>query len=138
MAFVNEYISEADSNKYGLEEINNRFVVGGTRARSWTVDHDRDMYLRNVAMGREEFAHQSTWTFYWGGRVIVVELENICTVGEMGGVRHGYKRVRSIEIPLELRVQKDEIVKDLKAAFTAYKDGGVAATATDYTLTLDV
>jgi hypothetical protein len=138
MAFINEYISESDKEKYALEEINKRFVVGGTHARDWTVDHDRDMYLRNVAMGREDFSHQSTWTFYWRGQLIIVELENICTVGEMGGRCHGHKRVHSIEIPACFETWQTEILADLKEAFVAYKDGGVFASASQYTLTLDV
>lgn len=138
MAFINEYISESDKEKYALEEINQRFIIGGTHARSWTVDHERNMYLRCVAMGREEFSHQSTWTFYWGQQLIIVELDNICTIGDMGGPCHGHKRVRSIEIPACYQARRNEILVDLKEAFVAYKDGGVFASATEYTLTLDV
>lgn len=138
MAFVNEYISAEDSKKYDIDGINKRFIVGGTNARDWTIDHERGIYLRMVAWGREEFSHQSTWTFYWHGELLVLELENISTTGSTGGTRSGHKRLRSIEIPQHLEPKRAEIIADLKEALTAYKDGGVFATATTYALTFDV
>jgi hypothetical protein len=36
MGFVNEYIPAGDVEKYGLDEIDRRFVVGGTGARDPT------------------------------------------------------------------------------------------------------
>ena len=139
MTFINEYIPEEDKIKYGLEEINERFIVGGTKCRSWTIDRERDIYLRNVARGwGEDICHQSTWTFSWHGELIVLELDNISTTGKAGGDRHGHKRIRKIEIPDHLEGKREEILADLKEALTAYKDGGVFATAKTYILTLDV
>ncbi|MBS0355280.1 MAG: hypothetical protein JSR83_15435 [Proteobacteria bacterium] len=138
MAFVNEYLSEDDCKKYEIHLIDERFVVGGTSSNSWTIDRDRNIYLRTVARGREEFSHLSTWTLYWHEDLIVLELENLSTSGPTGGVCHGHKRVRSIEIPPHLEDKRADILSDLKDALTAYKDGGVYARATEYTLTLDV
>jgi hypothetical protein len=138
MAFVNEYISATDIKKYDIENINRRFVVGGTRARDWTIDREREIYLRNVANGREEFSRISTWTLYWGGNLITLELENLGTSGQPGEMRHGRKRLRRIEIPTTLDHRRTEILADLRDALTVYKDGGVFATATDYTLTLEI
>ena len=138
MTFVNEYISAEEIKKYDLENINKRFIVGGTKARDWTIDRERNIYLRNVANGREEFSHQSTWTFYWHGELILLELDNISTSGVAGGDRCGNKKLRSITIPHHLEANYDEIIVDLKEALTVYKDGGVFATATAYTLILDV
>lgn len=138
MPFVNERIMPADVEKYRLGEIDKRFIVGGTHARDWTIDRDRDIYLREVATGREEFASDSTWTLLWRGELIQVELTNISLSGPVGGVRHGHKRVTLLGIPPHLRVHRDEIIADLREALTAYKDGGVYASATSYTLTLDV
>lgn len=137
MAFVNEYICDDDYKKYDIEKIDEGYVVGGTSSNSWTIDRDRDVYLRSVARGREEFSHWSTWTLYWHGDLIVLDLENLSTSGPTGGVCHGHKRVRSIQIPLHLEEHRVEILSDLKDALTAYKDGGVFARASDYTLTLD-
>lgn len=138
MAFVNEYISSEDREKYALDEIDKRFIVGGVMARDWTIDRDKNIYLRVLSRGREEFTYQSTWAFFWKGYVLILELDNISTDGVAGGDRHGHKRVRKIDIPPELEERRDEILDDLKSAFTAYKDGGVFATAKNYSLTLDV
>lgn len=138
MAFVNEYIPEADIEKYGIKEINKRFVVGGTNARDWTIDRERGMYLRNVANGREEFRHQSTWTFYWHGELLIVKLDMVKAGGKRGEACWAHKKIRGIELPQQLEGKRAEILNDLKEALTAYKDGGVFATATTYTLTLDI
>ncbi|WP_200958258.1 hypothetical protein [Massilia sp. Root335] len=60
MAFINEFIPEADIKKYGIEEINKKYIVGGTKSGQWTIDRDRDIYLRCVARGREEYRSEST------------------------------------------------------------------------------
>lgn len=135
MAFVNEYIPEADSEKYGIKEINKRFLSTGT---SWTIDRERDIYLRNVAHGREEFRHQSTWTFYWHGELLVVKLDMVKAGGKRGEACWAHKKIRGIELPQHLEGKRAEILNDLREALTAYKDGGVFATATTYTLTLDL
>lgn len=138
MAFVNEYITEEDVNKYGLEKTDSGFVVGGTKARDWTIDRERDIYLRVFARGREEISNQSTWTLYWKGALLVVVLENISTSGPVDGHRHGHKLVRSLEMPHHLRGDRDAILVVLKEALIAYKTGGVFSTAASYSLTLDI
>ena len=67
-----------------------------------------------------------------------MELDNISTSGVAGGKRCGHKKLRSIAMPNHLEASYDEILADLKEALTAYKDGGVFATATDYNLILDI
>ena len=74
MAFVNEKIPEADFEKYGLRKIDYELLsIGKTYSRDWTIDRVRDIYLREVAMGRDEESHLSTWTFYWKGAPLSVE-----------------------------------------------------------------
>jgi|EndMetStandDraft_7_1072992.scaffolds.fasta_scaffold108870_3 hypothetical protein len=84
MAFVNEYIASADAERYDLESINETFIVGGTHAHDWTIDRDRDLYLRVVARGREEMAGCSTWTLYRCGDLIVVDLDCVQHHAHMG------------------------------------------------------
>lgn len=136
MTFINEKISEKYKKIYELDKIDEKFSWG-LKSRDWTVDKERNIYLRCVKRGIEK-SHQSTWAFYWKGELIVFVLENISTSGVAGGVRHGHKRVKEIEIPLCLEGNRDEIINDLKEALTAYKDGGVFSTASSYKLTLDI
>lgn len=138
MGFFNERISSEDANEYNLSEIDKKFVVGGTRSRSWTIGRERNMYIRIVSQGREDIGHQTTWTFFWGGELLVVELDNISTDGEPGGRRQGHKKLRKLVIPKHLEVRRQDILNDLKEALTAYKDGGVYATASEYSLVLDI
>jgi len=53
MAFVNEHIPQEDVEKYGLESIDKNFIVGGTNSRAWTIDRERNIYLRNVTRGEK-------------------------------------------------------------------------------------
>ena len=103
MAFVNEYIPEADIKKFDINEINKQYIVGGTNARDWTVDRDRNMYLRCVARGREEFRHQSTWTFYWHGELLKVDIDTLEAGGKRGGASWSHKKIifsEKKEVPL--------------------------------------
>ena len=138
MAFINEYIPEADVKKYGIEEINKKFIVGGTNSDQWTIDRDRDIYLRCVARGREEFRHQSTWTLYWKGTLLTVELDMISAGGERGGHGWSHYKLRFIGIPPSLEGKRDEIIADLREALAAYGGGGVYSTRTTSDTTLDV
>ena len=137
VAFVNEYISDEDKQAYGIEAINENFVVGGTTARDWTIDRERDIYLRIVATGREEIAHQSTWTLYWHGELIVVDLSLVDAVGsdgKSGAVRY---QLRQLRLPPYLDAQRDEVMSDLREALFAYRDGGVYAVASSFALMIE-
>jgi hypothetical protein len=138
MAFVNEYMSGADAEKYGIEAINNRFIVGGTRARDWTIDGERDVYLRIVATGREEMASRSTWTLFRNGVLIVVELDLVRTTGGVGKPSSSHYKLLRLDMPSSLQSQKYAVLDDLRAALICYRDGGVYATATAFSLTLDL
>ena len=135
MGFVNEYIPEDDIEKYGIAELDNRFVVGGTTARDWTIDRERNMYLRQVARGREDTSHLSTWTFLWHDQLIVVYIELLATRGGRGEPCWSHQRIRKLEMPAQ--VDRAEMLTDLREALLAYKDGGVYSASTAYSLTLD-
>ena len=135
--FVNEHISTSDVIKYNIEEIDKSYVIGGTSARDWTIDRDRDIYLRQVANGREENLGRSTWTFYWKGDLIRVDTLILSTSGGPGLPSSSHKRIRNIDIPFHLFDQRAEIMLDLREALLAYRDGGIYAKSSSYSLTLD-
>jgi hypothetical protein len=138
MNFINERISNEDVAKYGLEAIDKNFIVGGTNRRDWTIDRERDICLRNVTNGREEYKSQSGWTLFWGGQWFYLELEVLDSGGKPGGPCWAHKRLRRMELPEQLKGKRDEILADLKGALTVYKDSGIFSVSTEYTLTLDV
>lgn len=51
MAFVSEFISPDDVARYDILSIDRKFLIGGTNARDWVIDREREIYLRNVAHG---------------------------------------------------------------------------------------
>jgi len=138
MPFVNEHISPKDVAKYGLEAIDKNFIVDGTNSRSWTIDRERNIYLRNVTRGREEYKSQSGWTFFWDEQWFYLELETLDAGGKPDGPCWSHKRLRRIELPEQLKGKRGEILADLKDALTAYKDFGIFSVSTEYTVTLDV
>lgn len=136
MAFVNEYISEAGIEKYGIKELDEKFGKGHYKP-IWTVDLGRDIYLRKMYCGHEEFSNRCTHCFFWKGNLLTVQID---IVGS-GGVRNGeqwvnYKMWR-MEIPQSINSQEAEIIADLKEAFIAERGGGVYSTATKFTATFD-
>jgi hypothetical protein len=132
MAFVNEYIPEADLEKYGIEEIDGKFLATGTKSRTWTVDRDRNIYLRCVAQGRDELSRISTWTFYWKGELLWFKREGIGVEKKSDGLRHAHSRITDFTLPERLEPHRQEIYQDLRDAFHTYGGGGVFSTSTDY------
>ena len=139
MAFVNEEIPEADVEKYGLEKIDNELLsIGKTYSRSWTIDRARDIYLRCVARGRDELSRISTWTFYWKGALIWFKWEIIDFKGARNAPCWTHLRLYDFKMPEALQSRREEIFRDLHDAFLAYKDGGIYATCTEYSMQLDI
>ncbi|RMH87402.1 hypothetical protein EBB59_13075 [Lysobacter pythonis] len=147
MTFVNEFIPAEDVEKYGLKEIDKHFIVGGTNARDWTIDRERDIYLRNVANGREDWRNQTKWTFYWRGEELTLHLDLLESTGEKPedpSWSH-WRLVRingSYGLPEHLKTQKDEILETLQEALLVYGDFGVYTSGAEYnqesSVTLDI
>lgn len=146
MPFVNEFIPAADVEKYGIKAIDEKFVVGGTSSRQWTIDRHRSIFLRNVARGggaEPEIRNQTTWTLYWRGDILTLRLDLLEVSGGPGesGWSH-WKLVwlnGSNGLPQHLRQYKAQIIEDLEAALTAYRGSGVySADYSDYSITLEI
>jgi hypothetical protein len=84
MAFVNEYISPQDCAAYGIKEIDKAYVVGGTSSGQWTIDRERDIYLRQVANGAREIElfHQGIWTLWFDSELIEIGIDNLSATGD--------------------------------------------------------
>lgn len=142
MPFVNEYITPEDEEKYHLAEIDADFN-GGNRSRQWTIDREHDVYLRNLARGREEEnRHESTWTFYWRGTPLTLRLALLDAWGKAGEPGGGHWRLIFLNgsngLPLALKGDRHAILDHLKQALMAYKDGGVFSLKTSYSVILDL
>ncbi len=133
MAFVNEYISEADVEKYGIKEINLKLRKPNPNP-DWTVDHERDMYLRYLHNEREEHSNRHTYYFYWKGTALMVTVD-IDGGGVMEGEQWRHYTLWHLGIPQTLKPLEAEIIADLKDAFVAYREFGVRSDSTKHTAT---
>jgi hypothetical protein len=145
MPFVNEYIPADDIEKYDLKTIDQKFIVGGTNARDWTIDRERNIYLRNVANGggnEPEIRNQTTWSFFQHGEILTLRLDLI--TGGGGRREPGWSHWRLVRVngsyglPELLKPFKEQILQDLKSALLAYKDGGVYSSCISYDVVLDI
>ncbi|AVD71640.1 hypothetical protein [Desulfobulbus oralis] len=75
MAFVNEWISEEDMEKYHIREIREKMVADRGRP-DWVRDRERDMYLMQVnGLGRDN--EYETWLLYARGKYAAVRMYRI-------------------------------------------------------------
>lgn len=135
MPFVNELIPASDFDRYRLRETDAKHVVGGVNARQWTVDRDQDSYLRRLTRGREDWSHVSDWTFRWQGADYTLHLHLLDASGrpnEPGSAKWSLVRINGKEAPSGIPEPQGAFLSDLRAAFAAYKDGGIYAQATEF------
>jgi hypothetical protein len=138
--FVSEFISNDDVEKFGLQQIDGANVVGGTNARDWVIDRDRDSYLRNVAHGggaEPELRDRTAWSFRWRGALLTLRLDLVKSGSERRGA--GWSRWNLIWVnggeglPVELKPFRDEFLDDLIAALSAHHGfGGAYSKHTQY------
>jgi len=123
MAFVNEFIPASDVVKYGIARVN-RFYLKSDFRPHWTIDRDRDIYLREVASGREEFAADYTYTLFWKGDLIELALREKGDANpDITAWRHYV--LLALNLPPHLEVRRGEILADLKDALIARKGSGI-------------
>lgn len=141
MSFVNETISPEDAIKYHLAQIDAKFRWSSA-SRDWTIDRERNIYLRGVGRDKdEEFRHQTYWTFFWKGQELTLRLDLLDAWGKPGGPGGCHWRLAYLNgsngLPAALKVHRQAVVDDLQEALVAYKDDGVFSVKTDYAVTLD-
>lgn len=131
MAFTNEYIPEADLNKYNFAELNKRPRKGDTPARQWTIDRDAMVWLRRFYSESDHteldggYTGVSVWDFYWKGVLMLVEIKDLASGRESDGTRWAHSKLLNINVPNELTGSREQIIADLVEAFTAYGGAGV-------------
>lgn len=138
MAFVNEYISAEDFLTYGIEAIDMQYWNTTLRSRQWTIDRERNIYLRAVASGKDELSHIATWTFYWKGDLLWSQREGVAFRGKPGEPCWSHTKVSKLVLPPHLQSNQQEIHQALRDAFFSYRDGGVYATCTEFSMQLDI
>lgn len=146
MAFVNEYIPEADLKKYDFDMLDKRpkETSGTTPSNSWTIDRDADIWLRKFYAEMDRTAPLggytgiSVWDFYWKGSLMLDKITAVAGGGGVGLPSWSRKKLLNINLPSTLEDRRGEILKDLELAFVAYKDGGVLSSSSSYLSTLEI
>lgn len=128
MAFVNEYIAEADYEKYDLRKVcgeHNRWSHDvRMHSNHWTIDRERDAFLIKIWSHRD--SQFEGWAFYWKGEWVFFEMTGLGG----GGIRpdgscwYGYQ-VKGFELTVQLEMNRSEVVADLERALGDYCGGGV-------------
>jgi hypothetical protein len=143
MTFITEKISAQDIEKYGLWAIQDREYGGRGVISEWTIDRERDIYIRRIWDTREP-PIDTTYSFYWKGAVLRVEVRHHSYIGEHGGPVHATVELRSLApgappiwLPPKLESQREQITNDFKAAYVAkdISESVVPGAYTAYTAT---
>ena len=138
MAFQNEYIPEADYDKYDLRRVCGAQNLGSGRMlnQDWAIDRELDVFLIKVWAHPE--AEFTGWAFYWKGEWLFFEMRGMggSVTYPDGSCWFGY-RIKKFFLPDHIRDQRDAIVADLTQAFGDYCGGGVYSNATRGTATLE-
>jgi hypothetical protein len=120
MSFINETVSEADIEKYKLRDINQRYhsSLRDMNIGKWTIDRERDIYVRKMGTGREDLSSQTTFTFFWRGHLFFWILDLLDYQWNDGNskVSWGLVNKKELYLPNELEPYRSEIIHDFKEA----------------------
>lgn len=153
MAFINEWISPEDIEKYELSKDyegarNPKRFVGGNysnlkiredlKSNQWTIDREQEVYLRRGGRGRLDDG-DSGYTYFllnWKGTRIYLFMTSEKMQETNNELKIAYYRENLVRdfIPLELEGSRAEILNVLKDALIIYGELGMHSSYT-YQLT---
>lgn len=132
MAFVNEYISDEDVEKYGIAQLREELhFFHATREQwDWTRDRERDAYLMQMRFLGRDFEPE-VWLLYEKGRYCAVMLHR---GGSKKLVERPYRRLWHFKgfdeawtnrCPVPPKEEQPHVIQLLKEALTAYGYAGM-------------
>lgn len=144
MAFVNERISAEDAEKYGIDEINKDFIMGPGAAHLWTIDREKNVYLRRIKNNQDEPTEHEV-SFFWKGALFHIDFKvtgrgEKTAEGWKSGTHWSWNDMRCPNNPNDqvvLDEHRQEILADQKEVLTAYKDIGALSKMVEHTATFD-
>lgn len=129
MAFVNEYVSDADVRKFALETLHKEWwgeIPPGFRY-AWTVDREGNSYYIPLRTGREEFSNRTQGILYFKGIHWKVEVSKE-PGSSLSFDENPYRIIWGlvgIKNPEGKTITGEEVIPVLKKALTAYGESGV-------------
>ena len=139
MAFVNEYISDEDVEKYGIAQLRDELHFDYARRCDWewTRDRERDAYLiQRSHLGRD--FEPEVWLLYEKGRYCAVMLHR--GGGSKSYSEQPYRRLWHFKgfaeawpkrCPVPPNEEQPHIIQLLKEALTVYGEGGMNSYVSD-------
>ena len=125
MPFVNEYIPEADYDKYDLRRIcgeHNEAHPGSMHSRSWTIDRERKAFLIKIWAHRD--AEFNGWAFYWQGEWMFFEMRPVESKYDRENNACWFRfLVKGLAAPEQRDTKREELLNDLHAAISASPGG---------------
>ena len=131
MAFVNEYISDEDVEKYGIAQLREELHAYHQRRYHWTRDRERDTYLVQIHhLGRD--LEPEDWLLHEKGRYCAVMLHR-----EGGSMKlserpyrilwhfDGFDEAWPWKCPVPPKEEQPPVIQLLKEALTVYGLNGV-------------
>lgn len=134
MTFINEHINQEDIEKYHISEIDKQFLKGHLNPH-WTIDRERNIYLRHMHNEREEKSNRHTYYLYWNGSQIIATIDKYAN--QIDGDIHWHYKLWRIEIPTQMEDRKPTIIADLKEALKAYKVRGIYSEGANFNVDFD-
>jgi hypothetical protein len=134
MPFANEHASENDVKKFELRKIWNGFHIPFQQIGldenfhfPWTVDHERNIFLMRVHVGREELSNRCTFVLAIEGTLLTAILDR--ATGSTANIRKEtgksvWDLVR-LDIPSGIDVDRDKALTLLIEALMTYGYRGV-------------
>ncbi len=135
MAFVNEYVSKDDIEKYNLIVLREKYRKSLARI-SWTVDKERDCYLVWLGSGQEEFFEHQLFALNYKKNILVFTLKISLSGGDEGPRVGCWSFVNPPRFPEFLKGDEQEIIGLLKEALVEYHDFGVRSVYSKSDLTI--
>ncbi len=130
MAFVNEWISEEDMEKYHIREIRKKMVADKLDRLCWVRDRERDMYLMQVR-GLGQANEYEVWLLYARGKYAAVRIYLVGSKhledGTEGMVWHFVEFDKGLFCPFPEPPQEDlpAIFRLLEEALSVYGRRGI-------------
>lgn len=139
--YVNEPISKEDRKKYKIDYWNERTACPND---TWTINRDREIFLRHKEREREVDIPTNNYFFCWSGyllHVVVNVVSGGCglptwqhysleSIGDFGACS-------SRIFPVDLEPKRSELLDDLRWALTAHRGDGVFSESPNFMATFD-
>ena len=135
MAYVLEKISDEDYVSWSMEEVENKYYIPKINEKIWTVNREKDSFLREVKVGRFEDRGKVKWLFKWRKKYVILVSENVDKINK---TKDYWVKKKIIDYSEESFVEDNysEFYKDFYDALLAYREFGLASYFEKYSLEL--